>query len=107
MKNLLDQGKVRNYLYFFITLTTLTAVSIFFGNLFETRRLAWGIISFTVGLIGLILESVPVLNGSVYVSKQELKAMTVFSSIITFLVLLNLAPDLLLKAILVPITGLN
>lgn len=107
MKNLLDNGKVRNYLYFFLTILTFLSVSAVIGNMFGSINGVWFIFFSAVGLVGVSLESLPILRGKKVVSIAELRGVTVFSLVVIILSILVLSPDLILKAILAPITGLN
>lgn len=107
MKNLLDNGKVRNYLYFFLTILTFLSVSAVIGNMFGGISGVWFIFFSAVGLVRVSLESIPILRGKKIVSIAELKGVTVFSLVVIILSILVLSPDLILKAILAPITGLN
>lgn len=107
MKNLLDNGRVRNYLYFFLTIVTFLSVSAVIGNMFGSISGGWFIFFSAVGLVGVSLESLPILRGKKIVSIAELKGVTVFSLVVIILSILVLSPDLILKAILAPITGLN
>lgn len=107
MKNLLDNWKVRNGLYFFLTILTFLSVSAVFSGLLESNGKIWFLLFSTVGVIGVSLESIPILRGKKIVSLAELKGVTVFSIVVIILSTLVLAPDLILKAILLPITGLN
>lgn len=107
MKNLLDNWKVRNGLYFFLTILTFLSVSAVFSGLLENNGKLWFLLFSTVGVIGVSLESAPILKGKKIVSIAELKGVTVFSIVVIILSTLVLAPDLILKAILLPITGSN
>ena len=107
MKNLLDNWKVRNGLYFFLTILTFLSVSAVVSNMFGSINGVWFIFFSAVGLIGVSLESIPILKGKKVVSITELKGVTVFSLVVIILSTLVLAPDIILKAILLPITGLN
>lgn len=107
MKNLLDNGKVRNYLYFFLTILTFLSVSAVIGNMFGSINGVWFIFFSAVGLVGVSFESLPILRGKKIVSIAELRGVTVFSLVVIILSILVLSPDLILKAILAPITGLN
>lgn len=108
MKNLLDNGKVRNYLYFFLTILTFLSVSAVIGNMFGGISGVWFIFFFSaVGLVGVSLEFLPILRGKKIVSIAELRGVTVFSLVVIILSILVLSPDLILKAILAPITGLK
>lgn len=107
MKNLLDNWKVRNGLYFFLTILTFLSVSAVFSGLLESNGKLWFLLFSSVGVIGVSLESIPILRGKKIVSLAELKGVTVFSIVVIILSTLVLAPDLILKAILLPITGSN
>lgn len=107
MKNLLDNWKVRNGLYFFLTILTFLSVSAVVSNMFGSINGVWFIFFSAVGLIGVSLESAPILKGKKIVSIAELKGVTVFTLVVIVLSTLVLAPDIILKAILLPITGLN
>ena len=104
MKNLLDNWKVRNGLYFFLTILTFLSVSAVFSGLLESNGKIWFLLFSSVGVS---LESLPILKGKKKVSIAELKGVTVFTLVIIILSTLVLAPDLILKAILLPITGSN
>lgn len=107
MKNLLDNWKVRNSLYFFLTILTFLSVSAVFSGLLESNEKLWFLLFSTVGIVGVSLESAPILKGKKIVSIAELKGVTVFTLVVIILSTLILAPDLILKAILLPITGSN
>ena len=107
MKNLLDNWKVRNSLYFFLTILTFLSVSAVFSGLLESNGKLWFLLFSTVGIVGVSLESAPILKGKKIVSITELKGVTVFTLVVIILSTLILAPDLILKAILLPITGSN
>lgn len=107
MKNLLDNWKVRNGLYFFLTILTFLSVSAVFSGLLESNSKIWFLLFSAVGIVGVSLESLPILKGKKRVSIAELKGVTVFSIVVIILSTLILAPDLILKAILLPITGSN
>ena len=107
MKNLLDNWKVRNGLYLFLTILTFLSVSAVFSGLLESNGKIWFLLFSTVGIVGVSLESAPILKGKKIVSIAELKGVTVFSIVVIILSTLVLAPDLILKAILLPITGSN
>lgn len=107
MKNLLDNWKVRNGLYFFLTILTFLSVLAVFSGLLESNGKLWFLLFSTVGIVGVSLESAPILKGKKIVSIAELKGVTVFTLVIIILSTLVLAPDLILKAILLPITGSN
>lgn len=107
MKNLLDNWKVRNGLYFFLTILTFLSVSAVFSGLLESNGKLWFLLFSAVSLVGVSLESLPILKGNKKVSIAELKGVTVFSIVVIILSTLILAPDLILKAILLPITGSN
>ena len=107
MKNLLDNWKVRNGLYFFLTILTFLSVSAVFSGLLESNGKLWFLLFSTVGIVGISLESAPILKGKKIVSIAELRGVTVFSIVVIILSTLILAPDLILKAILLPITGSN
>jgi hypothetical protein len=107
MKNLLDNWKVRNSLYFFLTILTFLSVSAVFSGLLESNGKLWFLLFSTVGIVGVSLESAPILKGKKIVSIAELKGVTVFTLVVIILSTLILAPDLILKAILLPITGSN
>ena len=104
MKNLLDNWKVRNGLYFFLTILTFLSVSAVFSGLLESNGKVWFLL---FSLVGVSLESAPILKGKKIVSIAELKGVTVFTLVVIILSTLILAPDLILKAILLPITGSN
>lgn len=107
MKNLLDNWKVRNGLYFFLTILTFLSVSAVFSGLLKSNGKIWFLLFSAVGVVGVSLESLPILKGKKKVSIAELKGVTVFSIVVIILSTLILAPDLILKAILLPITGSN
>lgn len=107
MKNLLDNWKVRNGLYFFLTILTFLSVSEVFSGLLKSNGKLWFLLFSAVGIVGVSLESLPILRGKKKVSIAELKGVTVFSIVVIILSTLILAPDLILKAILLPITGSN
>lgn len=107
MKNLLDNWKVRNGLYFFLTILTFLSVSAVFSGLLESNGKVWFLLFSSVGIVGVSIESAPILRGKKIVSITELKGVTVFSIVVIILSTLILAPDLILKAILLPITGSN
>ena len=107
MKNLLDNWKVRNGLYFFLTILTFLSVSAVFSRLLKSNGKLWFLLFSTVGAVGVSLESLPILKGKKKVSIAELKGVTVFTLVVIILSTLILAPDLILKAILLPITGSN
>lgn len=107
MKNLLDNWKVRNGLYFFLTILTFLSVSAVFSGLLESNGKLWFLLFSAVGIVGVSLESLSILRGKKKVSIAELKGVTVFTLVIIILSTLILAPDLILKAILLPITGSN
>lgn len=107
MKNLLDNWKVRNGLYFFLTILTFLSVSAVFSGLLESNGKLWFLLFSAVGIVGVSLESLHILRGKKKVSIAELKGVTVFSIVVIILSTLILAPDLILKAILLPITGSN
>ena len=107
MKNLLDNWKVRNGLYFLLTILTFLSVSAVFSGLLESNGKIWFLLFSTVGIVGVSLESAPILKGKKIVSIAELKGVTVFTLVVIILSTLILAPDLILKAILLPITGSN
>ena len=107
MKNLLDNWKVRNGLYFFLTILTFLSVSAVFSGLLESNGKLWFLLFSTVGVVGVSLESLPILKGKKKVSIAELKGVTVFTLVVIILSTLVLAPDIILKAILLPITGLK
>lgn len=107
MKNLLDNWKVRNGLYFFLTILTFLSVSAVFSGLLKSNGKLWFLLFSAVGIVGVSLESLPILRGKKKVSIAELKGVTVFSIVVIILSTLILAPDLILKAILLPITGSN
>ena len=107
MKNLLDNWKVRNGLYFFLTILTFLSVSAVFSGLLESNGKLWFLLFSTVGIVGVSLDSAPILKGKKIVSIAELKGVTVFSIVVIILSTLILSPDLILKAILLPITGSN
>lgn len=107
MKNLLDNWKVRNGLYFFLTILTFLSVSAVFSGLLESNGKVLFLLFSSVGVVGVSLESAPILKGKKIVSIAELKGVTVFSIVVIILSTLILAPDLILKAILLPITGSN
>lgn len=107
MKNLLDNWKVRNGLYFFLTILTFLSVLAVFSGLLESNGKIWFLLFSAVGIVGVSLESIPILKGKKKVSIAELKGVTVFTLVVIILSTLVLAPDLILKAILLPITGSN
>lgn len=107
MKNLLDNWKVRNGLYFFLTILTFLSVSAVFSGLLKSNGKIWFLLFSAVGIVGVSLESLPILNGKKKVNIAELKGVTVFSIVVIILSTLILSPDLILKAILLPITGSN
>lgn len=107
MKNLLDNWKVRNSLYFFLTILTFLSVSAVFSGLLKSSGKIWFLLFSAVGIVGVSLESIPILRGKKIVSIAELKGVTVFTLVVIVLSTLVLAPDLILKAVLLPITGLN
>lgn len=107
MKNLLDNWKVRNGLYFFLTILTFLSVSAVFSGLLESNGKIWFLLFSAVGVVGVSLESLPILKGKKKVSIAELKGVTVFTLAVIILSTLVLAPNLILKAILLPITGSN
>ena len=107
MKNLLDNWKVRNGLYFFLTILTFLSVSAVFSGLLESNGKLWFLLFSTVGAVGVSLESLPILKGKKKVSIAKLKGVTIFTLVVIILSTLILAPDLILKAILLPITGSN
>jgi hypothetical protein len=107
MKNLLDNWKVRNGLYFFLTILTFLSVSAVFSGLLKSNGKLWFLLFTAVGIVGVSLESLPILRGKKKVSIAELKGVTVFTLVVIILSTLILAPDLILKAILLPITGSN
>jgi hypothetical protein len=107
MKNLLDNWKVRNGLHFFLTILTFLSVSAVFSGLLESNGKLWFLLFSAVGIVGVSLESLPILKGKKKVSIAELKGVTVFTLVVIILSTLVLAPDLILKAILLPITGSN
>ena len=107
MKNLLDNWKVRNGLYFFLTILTFLSVSAVFSGLLKSSGKIWFLLFSAVGIVVVSFESIPILRGKKIVSIAELKGVTVFSLVVIILSILVLSPDLILKAILAPITGLN
>ena len=107
MKNLLNNGKVRNYIYFFLTILTYLSVSAILSKLFRGNFTMWFIIYSVVGLVGLTLEYLPILKGKKVVSTLELRSVTIVSIVIIIFSLVILSPDLIIKALLLPITGLN